>query len=705
MAVTKFTQHELNQLLNVQTNSASKLSPIWTAEWEVVSSLKSVYGEFNLKDDIWIIDKHRIGGARTKDSNRTIKYDIIDNSDYADKDGVKRRLKRIVWIYIHQAKGTLSTKVKNVQTFLQLVNTITPLVILHVHNPEDDCPDGPVLFNNIIGSDYEELMPSSTARNGVHVLEQVANQIDDVFRFSPKTYSQLQAEKNKEISTTKIVKKGALTDFEATKLLKQALYFSSLTDLAVEFEKWSAPHRAAVLANPDNRDGVFEIQKKDPEHPKWLANKHKNGKEIYQNEFHQDKKKQLIDMGLIGENGDFLFSFGKNNLHTNFDAFSPRSNTSLVAMIEISHRLLLAFFTGMRDQELFALQPECLLEVRDNNYAEIMGFDFKNSDAIDGDERTWPLPKTCIKIVEQQQQLRTTFFSDSNGLFKTTYAGSVPTASFARNIDLDKDYLLKRMRPTIASLVMLASRSPLAVKAVLGHTEFEQTMGYAKSRKTLQQDLIAQDSRINKALGSKIFDAVKTGNAPVKLATSVLETSARFVGSDKLAKKARSIVDKYDIDDFAELLELFGDNLDSVEEHLGEQFDFVNSFTLCGAKRSDFNGACSATPGVKNPSNCKSNCKYRQDLHQNLNYRAKQVEILIEDIADFEPDEPSYYQRVNQLLDFVWGFEGPLEKYKSDLRIQAIVYALDESDERSEVRKKLAPNARQSLAQIMGEAA
>ena len=60
---------------------------------------------------------------------------------------------------------------------------------------------------------------------------------------------------------------------------------------------------------------------------------------------------------------------------------------------------------------------------------------------------------------------------------------------------------------------------------------------------------------------------------------------------------------------------------------------------------------------------------------------------------------------MNQLLDFVWGFEGPLEKYKSDLRIQSIVYALDESDEGSEVRKKLAPNARQSLAQIMGEAA
>ena len=100
-----------------------------------------------------------------------------------------------------------------------------------------------------------------------------------------------------------------------------------------------------------------------------------------------------------------------------------------------------------------------------------------------------------------------------------------------------------------------------------------------------------------------------------------------------------------------------------------ESFDFVNSFTLCAGKKGDFQGACSAVPGTKNPSNCQSSCKYRFDLFENIKHRKQQVEFNLEDLADFEPDEPSYYQRVNTILDCVHGFEDELESYKTDLRL------------------------------------
>ena len=708
MAVTKFTQHELNQSLNVQTNSTSRLSPIWTAAWERVANLKSVYGPFELSDDVWTVDTQFFAGKRLRRENevmvRSFDFTNLEQSNYLDKKGVIRRLKRLTWIYLHTASGEVSTKVTNGKRLINLVLALEPIISVQLRDFDDECPDGPKLFCNIISTDFESHVPSGTMRNGVFALDKLTNEIDDHFRFVPKTYDQLRKSKTtNKTNDRNAVKNGAFEDSDITAILKQALYFSKLSKLVLDFDNWVQPHYAKARQSDSDASPIFYTNSSGV--LQWYVRRTKEASKRFEDEFYSDARANLIKEGLLTDNGDFIYPIGTNNHFVKFEIYAPVVNQSLANVIEVSHRLLIAFFTGMRDQELYALKADCLRELSDANYVQVLGYDLKGSDTLGGDERDWPLPKTCLEIIQRQQQLKNHFFADTDYLFNVEWRQNVTTKAFAKNIGLDPNYMLKRMRPTIASLVMMATRSPLAVKSVLGHAEFDQTMGYAKSRKTLQEELITQDSRVNKALGKKIFDNVKRGNAPTKLATNILETAARFVGNSDIAKKAREIVNKYNIDDFAELFDMIDDNLESVEEYLGEQFDFVNSFTLCGAKRSDFNGACSATPGVKNPSNCKSNCKYRQDLHQNLQYRAKQVEILIEDIADFEPDEPSYYHRVNQMLDFVWGFEGPLEKYKSDLRIQAIVYALDESDEGSEVRKKLAPNARQALAQITGEAA
>lgn len=667
-----------------------------------------MYGSFKLCDDVWTLGTEFFTGQAAKKEGavaaRKIDFTKLEQSNYIDRTGVIRRLKRLTWIYLHTASGEMSTKVANAKNLTLLVNEIEPIVKVQIHDLDDECPDGPKLFKNIINTDFESHVPSGIMRNGTYVIDRLLNDIDDHFRFVPKTYSQLTLSKTtNKTNDTNTVKKGAFEDAEITEILKQALYFSKLSKLVLEFDEWVQPHYQKTIEYNSTVEGIFKYSAQN--YYQWNISRSEKAKQLFDDEFYSGTRANLIEAGLLTDNGDFLYPFGDKNQYINFGVFSPQVNKSLANIIEISHRLLVAFFTGMRDQELYEINADCLRELSDANYVQVLGYDLKDSDTLGGDERDWPLPKTCIEIIQRQQQIKDRFFADTDYLFNVVWPQNKTIKVFAKNIELDPNYMVKRMRPTIAALVIMATRSPLAVKSVLGHSEFEQTMGYAKSRKTLQEELVAQDSRINKALGKKIFDNVKRGNAPTKLATNILETAARFVGNSDMAKKAREIVNKYDIDDFAELFDMIDDNLESVEEHLGEQFDFVNSFTLCGAKRSDFNGACSAIPGVKNPSNCKSNCKYRQDLHQNLQYRAKQVEILIEDIADFEPDEPSYYHRVNQLLDFVWGFEGPLEKYKSDLRIQSIVYALDESDEGSEVRKKLAPNARQSLAQIMGEAA
>ena len=44
-----FTQFELNQCLDVATQSTSKLSPIWTAAWEDIKDKKASMATLNLK--------------------------------------------------------------------------------------------------------------------------------------------------------------------------------------------------------------------------------------------------------------------------------------------------------------------------------------------------------------------------------------------------------------------------------------------------------------------------------------------------------------------------------------------------------------------------------------------------------------------------------------------------------------------------------
>ena len=110
-------------------------------------------------------------------------------------------------------------------------------------------------------------------------------------------------------------------------------------------------------------------------------------------------------------------------------------------------------------------------------------------------------------------------------------------------------------------------------------------------------------------------------------------------------------------------------------------------------------------PGTKNPSNCQSSCKYRFDLFENIKHRKQQVEICLEDISDFEPDEPSYYHRVNTILDCVHGFEGELESYKTDVRLQTVLTALSDADDGIVIIKKLKPSARAAFKEIMGEVA
>lgn len=229
-----FTQYELNQCLDVATQSTSKLSPIWTAAWEDIKDKKSLYGDFKLEDQEWNLNPDYFAGQAAilrRKADRTIDFSLLTDAGFVDASGVIKRAKRLVWIYVHSGSGSMTTAVSKSKSLIKLLRNIQPILKLQVHVNDDACPDGPKLFSTLLQSDFEALEITS-AHNGVYVLDHIADQVDDHFNFKPTTYSVKKAESKQ---AGNVVSLPAFSDLEITEILKQALYFSNLTELVIDF--------------------------------------------------------------------------------------------------------------------------------------------------------------------------------------------------------------------------------------------------------------------------------------------------------------------------------------------------------------------------------------------------------------------------------------------------------------------------------------
>lgn len=707
-----FTAHELNECLIVETQSNAGLHPIWTAEWANISGIKSKLGDFCLSDEFWELDASLFEGraaVASRPMERTVDFTRLDNSSYDDVESVKRRLKRLMWIGLHTTPNSANWFKQKANFVIRLVKELEPLILIKTHLAGDTCPDGPQLFTNLIQSQYEEFFDESfVPRDAYHLLSEIAPYVDDKFDFLPATYSDYANSKAKEGGYKDKVKDGAYSDLESSEILKQSMYLSSLLLIAVAYEDWAQPHIKEAErrhADGETKFGMFRYaESKDSivlsTTEPWASK--------FVEEFVKPNEARFIEEGLLTEEGRFKYVIGSGRqAATSLNDFGERTKNNLVTLIELSHRITIAYFTGMRPQELHALPFDALEKRLDESFTRVVGYDLKTDDSIGGAERDWPIPDECAVHIKRQQILSERFFGQTQELFNLKRGlHSLLNSSFVPQTSLEDGHnIVKKQRPTVAAHVMLASRSPMAGMTVLGHEAVEQHMGYAKSREDLSSEILAQDELVNRVLGRRILDNVSTGKAPQKIQRKVLESTARFAGLDSAADKIRDMVNHLNIDDFTEVLDFVGDNAETVEEHLGKHFDFVNPFTLCAGRKGDFKGACSASAGVKNPSNCQSSCQYRYELFENLDFREKQVEFALEDIADFEPDEPNYYHRVNVILDCIYGFEGPLSKYKTDLRIQTLLTGLKDSPDGVAIVRKLKPTAKQAFKEIMGELA
>ncbi|WP_417812514.1 hypothetical protein [Thalassospira alkalitolerans] len=673
MTVQKLTRKQIKESLNFEGTLNSKLHPCWTIPWNDIKDKPSFLGKFKLGDDLWVIDANFFTGQSATEEYRAarkINFKPLGKVGFEDAEGVKRRIKRISWMSITSPKGAVSTTVGYCQQLIKLIAELPPILSLHHHLESDSCPDGPELFGQLSQEEYRNHIPIHKMREGQSIIHYLnsRNWIDDDFAFTPKRYL-----RSSEKHSSKSVVYGAYSDHEITSILQQCFYFSSLTHLVIAFDSWEVAQidllkRGQRSAYSLNRASMpyFNCQSK-------FAN------ELYASTFHDPMQKKLIKQGSLKRNGEFKYRFGHKGEHEKFVSFQKREAKALSRSIELSHRLLIAFFTGMRDQELFQLDLDCIEFVKGEEFTRICGHDLKSDDSLSGSERDWPLPTACVKIIEQQKKRIKALHPECSRLFHQGTATTYVQSSFNSNCNVPEDrgtHMLKRMRPTIASLVMTASHKPLAVAAVLGHETLDQSLSYARSNPRLQEELLEQDQTIKRAWGNEIIDNVTSRKASEKLRHEVIEVSANIAGDFALAKKAQKKVDLEYIENGAELFQTMSSEVRKASaEHLGSLFTEVQPGIVCFAK-GDFNGRCSSTRGVKNPTNCAGvACKYARELYEDRTYRSNMVDYHLDELANYEARDAGYRHNLNQALTKLWGFEGTLERYRNDQRLRQISQA------------------------------
>jgi integrase len=684
MMVRKLTNEQIKASLNFEGNLNSKLHPCWTLPWEDIKEKPSYLGEFKLGDDVWVLHADFFVGQSATEKHkaaRKISFKTLENIGFEDVEGVKRRIKRISWMSITSPKGAISTSVGHCQQLIKLIAKLPPLLSLHYHLEDDFCPDGPELFGQLSQDEYRNQIPNHKMREGqalIHYLNS-KNWIDDDFGFIPERYL-----RSSETNNAGSVVYGAYSDQEITSILQQCFYFSSLTDLVIAFDNWEAEQ--IKLINQGQKSAYRLTRTGRPQfayHTKYATTLHRST-------FLDPMREKLINQGRLKRNGEFKYSFGAKGEYVTINGFRSQKAKALSLLIELSHRLLVAFFTGVRDQEVFQLDLDCLADVKDEEFTRIFGRDLKSDESLDGSERDWPLPTVCVEIIERQKELMQALYPERRKLFRQETTTSYVQPIFNSNCNVPEDkstHMLKRMRPTIASLVMTASHKPLAVTAVLGHATMDQSLSYARSNPRLQEELLEQDRIIKRAWGNEIIENVISGKASNKLSHEVIEMSANIAGDFELAKKAQKKVDLEIIENGAELFQAMSSEVrETSAEHLGSLFSEVQPGIACFAN-GDFNGRCSDTKGVKNPTNCAgAACKYARELYEDRSYRSNMVEYHLDELVNYEVGDAGYRHNFNEALTKLWGFEGTLERYRKDLRLQTISQAF--LDEYSDVNRK-----------------
>ena len=680
---------------------------IWTLPWSNIEHLTSTVYNITLCDDVWRFPQRLFRPLSNKrECTRTVDFRKLRLTiPGADVDGIVRRAKRMGWLYLHapsDALRSVTTIVGRLRDFVAIIRLLAQSRAFK-HLPGDPCPDGPMFFGELTQESFDQAIPvGKSVRNGVILLDDLPGEIRDQLHFDVETYGDFWDKRAKERNAkqgkhAKAVSLSAVDDLNLSKLLAVCDALRQYSNLLETIWNWLMSRRVRPMKTRKHMDANYSY--KPPRSAKTI-------RRTFQTQVFQSNQQNWLAAGLIIDNDGTLalpvYSHKDLVYRTVWDLLNRDAIKTFINHIHFCNGIFLAFLIALRSQELTALPFEPLKpnDGGTSSHDYIVGREFKTNDQLNGITRDWPLPRAATNLVVGTQELlrlqaRVRGTDIPEFLFDLAQNISLPFGKMlTREVGYTgpTDNLLKRMRPSSAQWVADISRSPLAVRTVLGHATLEESFGYIHGRPDDEyRDMVEQSKRVrDREIGKEMIAAVGGKGATEWMTRGVIKMGVDQIVALKLgdavtAERARDLQAKIDMikpAHFSEIYELIGEDRWRIDEFIGEGIAQPRPYQFCTAKKGGvhFSGACSTSANTTNPKNCKPYCPYNFETFASLELRADWVEKELSrghfDGIEVNTEDPIFYNSAMKILDWVWSFQGPLARFKSDVRLLNVMERL-----------------------------
>lgn len=700
----------------------------WDAPWEAIKDNTSVRFEAGttLESDVWVFrvaaEREVVASAKTIDFIKLIHHPKIN-----DFEGYKRRVKRMVWHYVHEmSNGSYRTLAVNSSNLISMLNALSTEVT-YPPDAEDRCPDFVPLFKRIAKSELDRLVPvEKPMRNGVTLVNHIKDITNDVFGYEPQTYSEYSEARKKKIRAEKGLHQDAnvteaWSDQDLSTVLHVAQTYSKYLEMIEAAWRWHTDQWDEIDRTGEDTVGYYTKRNAGGRYKQKAESKKHLETSVadFWEKVVQPKHNVWIAEGVVEADGTLAIPFygNSNTRYTNIAELRDlRALKTALTQIRFTCQLHFAFMTGMRPTEVYGLKADCHIptehEFEEHKFDLIKGRVFKNNSAHHGEERDWPYPRMAAPILEASLHAKTLQEEiqgkeKSSMLFERTTQMSAPfTRLLTEDYGCDHAAVEKpvlRTRATALSMIYRVSRDYLATQTLAGHeSEISTTVGYVKSNLknrdpraavTVQENrrLDAQASFYDVQFGRNILQAAGRADATSPQDQDVRRNYGRLVqklgvldeANQEQKEDLQRLINDAKTDDFLKVLKVVGELDDTLEEEVGKGVRRNAPGSYCMAQKggADFKGACSTKSNSIDDTQCRPWCPYNFNDEVQREIRAKEAERLITRfldklIDDVEIKLGSAVQTLNQILKQVHGFQGVLEKFKADNRLLIIAQAI-----------------------------
>ncbi|WP_371168816.1 hypothetical protein [Aliiroseovarius sp. 2305UL8-7] len=723
--------------VNAQSYAASQIQ--WGATWEEIENARSLSYGFRIADDFWEFPASENANVRLSfrsiDFGKLTKWPAVS----LDFEGFKRRVKRMVWTYVHQdPTKSQRTIVNNSKTFVSMMNALSSDTRF-APNVDDVCPDFFPFFSGISPSQFDLLVPAERyLRNGVYLIRAIGEITQDRFSFHPESYQEVRGRKRKlrNRDTYKAMNSNsleALSDKALSKLLYVCQVFAGYVDIVEQAWCWHA-HRGAVFGATEVSNGAYCA--KDHEGGGYLDIEPENIESVnhaFENDVIQSNLERWVRGGIVEPSGKLCVPIF-NATDTPYTHLSELQNVRVLqttlTQIRTACLFYFTFLTMMRAQEVYNLKDDLYVPT-DAEFDLIVGKVFKEQDGIYGQTRDWPYPRIAAPIVRSAQRAKTLAETINPKksqlfLFRAEEPGRLRLRrllSEVFGVSEDMNNLPQRMRPSAIAMVGRASRDLEAARITAGHDLIEQTSAYLKSNLNLRDpkeaEIIAEEAgnehlKMDRRFGSRMLKSLpelspdSDKNKILMRSTSMFIRQMGSISNENLELRERlqKSIDEADSDNFLTVLNALGEDFDTVAEFIGEGVRRNGPGRYCMAKRggANFKGACSESEGEVNDTGCVPWCQYNFEEVFGLEQRAVDAERLIRFFYDHLDGQVAFFAQkavgtLNEILKATWSFDGPLNLFKTDLRIRTIIQQIQNVE--PDFAEVLDPYARRTMKEYL----